>query len=132
MKRPIIAWIIGSLAAVLLIFAHLFHSDRDAEVALGLKHLPWSAHNILISTDAWTDYVVRGYIEVSTEDFDLITHSRVYERMEHPAHKLSEEPLLSRKTLTSTTSYYWHQGDSHCEIMCDSTHSWIWFIYSTD
>lgn len=131
MRRFLIALVLG-LATAFFAVVYLLSPRRDAEVALGLKWLPWSARNLIVNRDVWTDYVVRGYIEVSPEDFERIIQSRVYERRHHPDFPLSEEPLPTGRKLTSGISYYWDQGDSYCELKCDATRSWIWFAYSTD
>jgi hypothetical protein len=132
MRRYLTAFILALIATALLAFVYLTSPRRDAEVALGLKSLPWSARNLLVSADAWTDYVVRGYIEVTPEDFESIVSARAFDRMDHSEHALSEKPLPAGRLLTSTRSYYWNKGVSHCKIECDATRSWIWFLYSTD
>ncbi len=131
MKRFLIALILG-LVTVIFAVVYLLSPRRDAEVALGLKWLPWSARNLIVNRDVWTDYVVRGYLEISPEDFERIIQSRAYEFSDHANFPLSEEPLPNERNLTSGISYYWVQGDSRCELKCDATRSWIWFAYSTD
>ena len=132
MRRYLTALILALMVTAFLALIYLTSPRRDAEVALGLKSLPWSARNLRINTDAWTDYVVRGCIEITPEDFERIVSARAYERMDHSEHALSEEPLPPGRLLISTRSFYWSKGDSHCKIECDATRSWIWFLYSTD
>ncbi len=132
MRRYLIGLILGLALTAIFAVVYLFSPRRDAEVALGVRWLPWSARNLIVTRDVWTDYVVRGFIEVAPEDFERLLSSRAYERSDHPEFTLSEEPLPEGRNLTSAISYYWVQGDSRCELKCDETRSWIWFLYSTD
>lgn len=131
MRRFLIALILG-LVAVFFAVAYFLSPWRDAEVALGMRWLPWSAHNLLINADVWTDYVVRGYLEISPKDFERLIQARAYECRDHPDFPLSEEPVPTGRNLTSGISYYWVEGESRCELKCDGTRSWVWFAYSTD
>jgi hypothetical protein len=132
MMRYLFALILGLALTAFLAVVYLISPRRDAEVALGLKSLPWSACNLMVSRDVWAGYVVRGYMEVSSEDFEHILSLRAYERSDHPEFPLSEEPLPAGRNMTSAIFYRWVQGDSRCEMKCDATRSWIWFVYSTD
>lgn len=68
------------LAVAVLVVLYFTSPWRDAEVSLGLRSLPGSARNLVVSVDAWTDYVVRGYMEVSPEDFEKVIGARRYDR----------------------------------------------------
>jgi hypothetical protein len=126
-------WAIG-IGLVVLTLLILFSSRRDAEVALGLKWLPWSTRNLNVSVNAWTDYVVFGYIELSVADFENILNARKYERVDHPARAITDPQIPDGSGRISTTSYYWNdpKTSTNAQLETDATRSWIHFSYSTD
>lgn len=135
MNRRLLFWCFGLVLVVTFLISTAFYllsPRRDAEVALGLKWLPWSTKSLSISVDAWTDYVVRGYVEVSPADFEKVIQARGYERDDHKERLLNEEPLPQGRKLYATTAYRWSDGVAYSNLETDSSKSWIWFSYSTD
>lgn len=129
-KMPKRFWLVVIGLAVLTLLV-LFSPRRDAEVALGVKWLPWSARDLNVSVDAWTDYVVTGYLVVSPSDFESIVNSREYERTDHPAWEISDPRLPDAIGRASTTTYLWSNGSSDATLESDVTRAWIQFSYST-
>lgn len=114
-----------------LIVLMLGSPRRDAEVALGLKWLPLSARQVHVSVDAWTDYVVRGSLEISPKDFERILSLRPYERDDHPERKVESAVQPTNRIRNSTTTYRWSDGAATATLESDSSRSWIHFTYST-
>ena len=56
MRRFLIALILG-LVTVIFAVVYLLSPRRDAEVALGLKWLPWSARNLIVNRDVWLSLI---------------------------------------------------------------------------
>ena len=126
-------WTIG-IGLVVLMLLILFSPRRDAEVALGLKWLPWSTRNLSVRVSAWTDYVVTGYIELSVADFENIQNARKYERVDHRPWAIADPQLPNGSGRLSTTTYYWNdpKTSTFAQLETDATRSWIHFLYSTD
>ena len=110
---------------------YLFSPWRAAEVALGVRCLPWSARNLQIREDSWTDYVVRGYVELSPADFERLLKAREYHRQDYEkTSPIDEGPVSKEKQLYGTTHYYWHDKTSYVSLETDAGRSWVYFTYS--
>lgn len=130
LTRRVLAGLVILGAVTLGLTLYKLSPWRDVEVALGMPSLPRSVRHLDITVDAWADYVVKGYVEVSPQDFDRILQARAYVHSISPAHLIAATP--KRPARTSTSTYYWRDGSTFATLEADDSRTWLAFEYSTE
>jgi hypothetical protein len=140
MRRVLVAFAILTVTAVGLGAFWFLSPSRDLEVALGVKRLPASVHNVDMKVDAWTDYSVRAYFEIDPKDFERLLGVRSYEqvRTEILGIKVASIKGLASfaraaRDMNVDFEYQWKGAKStSCNLFTDASKRRVVVIYGTD
>jgi hypothetical protein len=115
---------------------HLCSSNRDLEVALGVRKLPSSMREKKVRSSAFTDYSVFAFFRVDPADFASILAARPYKRREFPdgPRNPMKKVFPGLPPFDASDVYEWSTADlqAHCTLWSDAKRSEVFLLYSAD
>jgi hypothetical protein len=142
-KRKALWTVCIGLAGVIcyVLFAYvLFPASTDLKVALGVERLPASLKRSHVHTQAFQNYVVCAYFEISPHDFETLLSARTYARRE-PDHKHVGGAWWPELAFDAAEMFEWErtvvrgvstQAVARCSLYTDAGKTRVYLVYGAD